>query len=427
MCIENEKTKKVYSFISFLLGLSISEGISAFLTVRNTSFVISQIFAPLLFVYLLLAQRKQLSKMIVNIPIGFKIFFAIIIFSIIPGFFYIDAHDLVRGYTTGLIYFFIVFSMAMDVYILRTYRSSIIQGVFFGYFINIAFSLVCFLAYKEGHIITLSTLINRSAFYVPARNFRSQGFFLEPSHFIRYIVSIVLLLISTIKIKQSFVRLFLFIASAIVIFLSYSGSVVILMVGIAMYIVLINKTKKKGIGIINIMIIILVAISIILLKFVDNFQGFYIMIKEGLSRIFTGAKITDISNEYRFQSMKLIIDYIINNRIYFGCGWNMTGTMIKSAGINTISSFSTILEIIFETGLLGGIVYIVSLISLAVNLLKNRTEYSIALALSLMMILALQIGTDCAFSTTSMLIFGISIAELADRKDNKDLEKKNDF
>ena len=101
-----------------------------------------------------------------------------------------------------------------------------------------------------------------------------------------------------------------------------------------------------------------------------------------------------------------------------GCGWNMVGTLFDFHGSKTVAAFSDVLEMTLELGIVGVFVYAISIISLILRLLRKKSDYSIALAVSVAMIFAIQIGTDYAFNSCIMLLFGLTIAELSGVEDN---------
>ena len=77
------------------------------------------------------------------------------------------------------------------------------------------------------------------------------------------------------------------------------------------------------------------------------------------------------------------------------------------------AAFSDVLELFLETGVIGGMLYACSLLLMSVRLWRLKSNYARALSATLMIIFALQIGTDYALNTGIMLVFGLAVGELA--------------
>lgn len=410
MDCENMVVKNSDKFIAFLLGLSIFEGVSMFFSVGSTVFTFSEILSPLIFVGLCILKLYKLGSFIKNIPLGFKIFFIMILLSIVSGIAAFASGDAVIRYLVGLIYLFIVFTMAANVFMLNHAKKWIINGLFVGFLANIVFSLICCLSFNKGTVITLSNMFDREGFFVPVHRFRSQGFFLEPSHFIRYVASVFLILISAQRIKSVFVKFALVIATIAVSLLSTSGSVVIMACGLVLYILIRKKSKIITPATLLTLFIVIIAICVF---FTFNL-GEQWNLGELTEGIFSGADIKDEGNVDRYESMVLSLGYL--DDMLLGCGWNLVGSLFEQNHSGTVSAFSDILEMTLELGIFGIIFYIWSVMSLVLKLIRRKNNYSISLAVSLLIIFALQIGTDYAFNTCIMFVFGLAVAEIADGK-----------
>ena len=143
--LEKDVGKKINieSFFAFLLGLSVFEGISVIFKVGSTQFTASEVLAPIVLVCILFRKKVDIGTFVKKIPIGFKLFFFIIIFSIIPGILNFGFGAIYR-YVVGLIYFLIILTVSVDVYLLKDYKDSLIKGLAFGVALNVLFSLVCY-------------------------------------------------------------------------------------------------------------------------------------------------------------------------------------------------------------------------------------------------------------------------------------------
>ncbi len=406
-----DKPIKLENIIAFLLGLGICERISIALHIGSTDFSFLEVFSPILFVFFIITRSSDVKSLIKNIPLGFKLFFGIVLFSVIPGLIYFRDVGIIYRYAMGLISFFIYFSTAANVFVLKDKKNFIIKGIVAGLIVNLVFSIVCFISYRFGNVFTLSKipLFAREYFYVPIYSFRSQGLFLEPSHFIRFFASVILIVIATLKTKNPIIKPILIFLSLIAVALSFSGSLAILAAGVMIYIILKKKQRKIEP---SSLVLIFLLLSVTVVFFATNLSK-NLSITGFIDSILTGADITSDENSGRLGSMLTFVGYL--DSIFLGCGWNLTGTLIEVENLPTVAAFSEVLQITVEVGIVGGAIYLISTVCLIFSLLKNRSDYSIALAVSLMMILALQIGTDYSIDSCNMLVFGLAIAELSER------------
>lgn len=406
------RSDKVFAF---LLGLSVSENITSVFSFGSTSFTLSEVLSPILLIFLCLKDINRVASFMRCVPIGFKLFFAAVIVTIIPGLIYFMSVEIIYRYCVGLIYLVIVLTAAIDAFILRKSKDTIIKGIFVGLVGNMLYTILCFVAFHNGILVTLKYVIPHAGFYAPSASFRSQGFFLEPSHFIRYVGTVGLIVIASTEIRHSFFKYVLILISAIALIFSYSGSLVILATGYMMYWIgsrgTINIRRARPGTLVPIFVVLLIAIVAI--------GGFNINkhydVEGVFDRIMNGADITDKGNAERFESMQKILENP-SLPILLGCGWNLTGTYIQTQNLGITAAFSDILELLLETGIVGLALYVGSLLSMSFTLWKMRGRYSRALSVSLLVIFALQIGTDYALNTCIMLVFGLSVGELADSR-----------
>ena len=400
----------IEKIFAFLLGVFICEGVTMPFSVGNTVFTVSEIISPIIFICLLSKKDNKFLSFLKNVPIGFKLFFLVVIFSILPSIVIFGIGNIYR-YFVGLIYFCVILTIAADVYLLKDYRRNLYKGMLLGFVLNILFSAICFFSFQAGIVISLEEIFPRESFFTPFSSFRAQGFFLEPSHFVRFVSSVVLILMANVDVKNIILKFIFIVISIFVLLQSFSGSVVILMVGVLLYSIIRKKERK-----INILpgaaLFVFSIVVLIVLLFLNNEMSANVHFS--LSKIFSGADITDEGNAERFNSMKIVLSNLSIATV--GCGWNMANTFFEVENLGIVSAFSDILEMTIEIGFLGILIYIISLIKTAFNLIKFRTKKSVALGLTVLIILALQIGTDYAFNTCVMVVFGLVVCEISDNK-----------
>ena len=396
--VNAEKNKSMDKFLAFLLGIGVSEGITVLFYLSNKPFSFIEVLSPLMFIYFCVRDGYALPRFIRSVSIGFKLFFLIIVASIIPGIIYFMSFSVIQRYMVGLITLIISLTAAFNAFILNKQRQYIFRGIFIGFILNIVFSLICFVSFQGGVVISLEEFFNRDSFYTPEYSFRAQGFFLEPSHFIRYVGSVVLLLVSSIRFKSSIIKYVIVFSTIAVLGLSLSGSVVIVIVGVVLY-YFSTMQNKRGIRPRDIVLFLLFVVALF---------AFFSKISEVMYKIMTGANIIDEENAGRFGAILSVLSQW--EALLIGCGWNLTANVIESANLNIPAAFSDIVEMSVETGIIGGLLYVCSVLVMAWRLWKVRDNYSRALSVSLLMILALQAGTDYAINPCIMLVFGLCFA-----------------
>ncbi len=399
-----EKKYSIDRLLAFLLGIGVSEGITVLFYLSNKPFAFIEVLSPLMFMYFCMRDRHAFSRFLRSIPLGLKLFFLIIVLSIVPGIVYFMSVSVIPRYLVGLITLIISLTAAFNAFILKEQKQYIFRGLFIGLVLNVFFSVICFVSFQRGEIISLEKFFNRESFYTPEYSFRAQGFFLEPSHLTRYIGSVVLIVISSIKLKPPIIKYIIVFATIFALGLSLSGSVAIIIVGIVLYFLATMK-NKRGIKFRDIGLLLLFIVALFM---------FSSVISETMDKIMTGANITDAENAGRFDAILSVLSQW--NALILGCGWNLTANLIESANLDIPAAFSDIVEMLVETGIVGGLIYIFSVLAMMLKLWKKRENYSRALSVSLLMILALQVGTDYAFNPCMMLVFGLCFAEIYEKQ-----------
>jgi preprotein translocase subunit Sss1 len=395
---------------AFLLGLLQAEGVSTLFKVGNTDISISQVYCVAMMFFLLFKRPNSVIFGFKKTPKLLIAFFTLCIFSILPGVLHFGSINVAYRYFVGLIQMFIAFTAFIVAISLRDQYRHILKGFLIGLMLNVIWSFIMYITFKAGHVITLNGIFISRLNYIPIYSFRSQGLFLEPSHFIRFIISVFLpVVVFVTNEKKIFVKAISIITltfGIFVILLSTSGSVVIGVIGFIMYILISRRRKKVTFKGVIVGLIIMFAVAICLVTgLIDNNKVFKLV-----QAIFTGANIRGTDNLERYESMLSFLHLI--PKVPLGCGFNLTGTLITTEGVGTVSAFSELLEMTVEVGILGMLIYVIFIISTAKRLLLQKNNYATSLAVSLLSILALQAGTDYPFdSTTIMLILGLCVAQ----------------
>ena len=200
------------------------------------------------------------------------------------------------------------------------------------------------------------------------------------------------------------------------ILLSTSGSVVIMAIGLIAYWLFRRREVRNN----ALTVLFIIGVVGLVVLFIILNSETAMTIEDLVNNIILGADITDEGNSERFSSMLESLSYIKD--AVFGCGWNLVSNLFEAHESTMIASFSDVLEMTLELGIHGIIIYIVSLVALMFKLLRHGSNNSVALCMSLGVIFMLQVGTDYAFDPCIMLVFGLCIIELWERRSQIEAE-----
>ena len=403
-----KKIRKGDSAIAFLLGLSVCEGISRVFSVGNTSFSFAEVIASLCFVYFCFKRPGEVLSFFKKVPFGFKLFFIAILCSSFSAVIHFSSISVLGRYIAGMVYLAVILTVAIDVYVLRESKRHIFNGLALGLILNMLISVISYISFTRGNVISFETVFPQEGFYTPVQTFRSQGLFLEPSHFVRFVATVVLIIIANKQSKSGIIAKIVFTALLITtVALSTSGTVVILAISVFVFFLL-QKTNKKS-RMLGVALLIAVAL---LLAYLFVFGSDISSFEELINKILLGADISSEDNAERYNAMRESVGYLKDTVL--GCGWNMVGTLFDYNGSDTVSSFSDLLEMTLELGFVGITIYVLAVANVAVKLFKKKNNYSTALALSLLTVIAIQVGTDYAFNSCIMMLLGLIVSDLSD-------------
>ena len=416
--------KKIYCILAFVMGLSVFENISSVFVIGSTRFVFSLVYAVFLFIVLFFFDIKRMVSIFKAIPKSLLLFVIICIVSIMPGIVYFGSVSIIVRYLMGLISLILVILAVFDVIFLSEYRRFIVYGLFVGLLLNALISLFAYLSYKRGQVFTLQGFFpNTENFYVPMYSFRAQGFFLEPSHYLRFFITSFIIVcwyyLTNAKKRGKILFFTLTFLEIPVLMLSGSGSVVIVFLMVFGFLILSDKRIRRMV------LPALVIISVLLIVVLIFNPSIFEMYSGYIADIFSGGNITSDDNKVRLDSMKVYLDYALSYP--FGIGFNQTGTLGIRDNVVTTAAYSEYIEIFLETGLFGIVTYVFSMCLIILKLIKNKTNYSIALAITLVGICVLQVGTDYFADVSFAIVIGLSISYIKQKEVRRVQNGKKDF
>ena len=394
---------RLYHIMAFLIGLSICENVSIIFTVGHTSFGFSIVINSLIFIYFFIIEQSRVWNALKQIPLTLKIYVIICLLSIIPGMIYFETISIIGRFFVGIIALILVIFSLINTMLLSKYKASIFFGITVGILLNVLMSIGAYITFRNNNVFSLDTIFpHPGIFYVPRYSFRAQGLFLEPSHFLRFFISVVVLVIEYQREKERKNHFFAFAVGILsILMLAYSGSgSVVIVISITIGYFAFSKKESK-LSIIT-LILSIVSIGFIIWNLTSDAE-----ISKYINNIVSGSNISDKSNLDRYEGMKTYYSFI--SQAPLGIGYNLTGSLREVNGITQASAFSEYIEMTLEMGAFGTLVYTLFFGNTVIRLLKRRNNYAVALAMSMIGILVLQIGTDYPPDPCIAVVIGLAI------------------
>ena len=399
------------SFLTMVLGLTLSSNIIYVFSFGSTHFTVSEVYSVLLFIYLVTIKRVNWQNIFQTVDFAFKMFCILIAFSGAFAFITFFSISLLYRFIVGIISFGICLTTMVDVISLFDYRRFLARGCIIGIIINCLFCIAQYIAYQMNIPFTLLyDMFKQASFHQNIYNFCAQGLFLEPSHMNQYLASVVPICIGFIGMTKIKNKLFLIFVLAFCA-LSTSGTAAVVAVGLLLLLMLdrpfsryVNKSSFVFVVVLVFLFIIIGTFfsdSTLIVSISDNVRHYIKLSIEG-------SNIGDSSNAERVQSMKEAIKLIPQNPL--GCGWNMVHTLLQQkTDLGTASAFSDMLEMTLEIGVLGVSLYVISACNSIFACLRIREYDSQGVAVAIVCVLIMEILADYAINPCIMSILALGM------------------
>ncbi len=410
---------------AFFLGLVVCGEIFDVFTINNTYVEVPHIYALILLAVCLLRNYKEVFFSFQKYCIGgLKLYTAVVLLLVIPGMLRFINTAWVFTPLKGAIMYMALFAILLDVLIFRNYKADIINGVLWGFGLNLLYAAIQFVLYQAGqNYVLLQWLTDKEIMYINGI-FRAEGFFTEPSHYWLYLVTFFPLLLSRIRASTISVLLMLF-----VLFLfSYtvSGGVYAIIICCVLYCVFVSRVKEhtplrsrkfhiQDISVMCLILFLFIAIFSVVLPRLSK-MGFGTYVLESLSDLVLSDK-NNGSTQQRFSS--ILAAAALLPKYWLGSGYGMASPIIQESYHMRyyVASFSYPLTCILETGVIGLLGYLLTIYTLGVQLIrKSKNVQCRAFAVGCLMCFIGQALTGRVLYPYMMLLFGLTCLEYADTK-----------
>lgn len=414
----HETNDKIYKFFAFLLGLLSCNNVIYAFQVGNTKINIIFLYAAILISLLFITSYRQFNESFKMVPVYWALFGVLIILSGVLALIYFnDSTEYLSRYVNGIIDLILELIILFCVLTLKNKKSYIVKGLFAGVILNLFISLVAYITFRGGNVFTLTGYFPQGSFYLPKSNFRSQGLFLEPSHLLGFLISVTTIVWSAKKRNATFTLIFVVLLITIA-GLSTSGNIPILAFVFILYYILsrrlsthlkISDNYVLG-GVIGLFII-----CVLLMIFWEQLMKLEMI--EGVIKGIQGSNLSAEENRQRTTNMLLGLELFPSHP--FGVGWNMSHSLFEVfyGRTITLSTFSFLITLLLETGIIGTLVYIVCIFKMSWPLMIHGTSrYQCAVGVSVLGVFMVQVANGYRFIPFMFIIFGLALIELYDLK-----------
>lgn len=428
--------------LAFLIGLLASSNIFYFLRLNTFCLWFDVVISLIIFLKIIFKKKFSYCLSQTSQIFNFFVFFCFL--SLIPCLIYnIDRIDFVMSCIYGLIELIIMYIYYLAVIYLKNEENCIINGIFVGLIFNILYSIIQFIYFNSGKIISFAYLFPNSSFQVSGVYdvlyndsiqttlkiyfYRASGFFLETSYFFIYCIGALFMIKRHTKVAKSYlIYSILALAIIILMFMSKTENLVIFLVIYTLYLVYDKFIVKKEWKIKKNTLLKFSVLIIIFVLSLGIFQEFRNLINISVSNGFeylSNITFNDKSSNDRFKSIKDGFDMFL---MYpFGIGYNTSAKTINLI-YGDVSIFSTFVSLLVEIGILGSVFYWLFPLKSVLLLLKSKKNEKVVLGFATLSLIILQITNGISISKLHFIMLVYCLADINSRKLNIN-EQKNMF
>ena len=395
-----------HSKLAFLVGLAFCNNIIYVFKYNSFFLNISNVVSICVFIYFMIYEKDKFLGALKKIDKFFILFIFFSLFSIIPAAIYFSDNDnLISAYFNGLPNLLLLFVEYYIIILLSDEQKYIMNGIMYGFIINIIYSIIQFVLYKFGKICTLYYIFPNASFQVSGYYeylsrmsdiqstlkiyfFRAQGLFLETSYFIVFVTTSILIFYTRINnrlIKGCFLFFTFFLC-----LISESGNFALVFASFVLYYLLFYvKTHRKKISFKKVAILNVFCVTCIALIFIILNPEIF----EKIEKTIQSTNIFDISNGPRARTILEGIELI--KKYPLGVGYNMASKVFNYEFPEDSQNyiFSTLIVNELELGILGNIIYIIFSVKSFLFLLQKSTEKEdLAIGVSAFMVFICQVS-----------------------------------
>lgn len=410
--------------MAYWIGLLSTQGIIYAFKVGNTYINIELMVGLVAFVLLTLKHSGEMIGQIKKMDTTIKAYLLSILISFFAVLIYFlqDRSIKVQSYFNGLVMLMLSIMIYYSVILLRKYQMAVIKGIWHGLIINVVVSALQYIFFQRGSYFTFNDLFPQNGFYISIPwtvaqtksydphwliySYRAQGMFLEASYFVSALTTIILLLASFEFKRNSFSKTIITIIAVFLSLISSSGNFVVLTFGILVYwFVTRERTGLTRKQFVFYMVLFYLALGCAFFVFGQEGKDFSIgTLTNSLLESFDGVKVSSGGNQTRVAFMLAAMKLFLKNPL--GVGYNMSSTVLKSVG-STYATFSYVLTVLLEQGVIGLIAYIYLIFSHInrLRIIKNKKSKGLAVAIFVTWIFQVVNGTGFTYLFWILLAF----------------------
>lgn len=418
---------KIDSFFATLLGIFVANNIIYITKIGNTYINIVHFYSVFLFLYIIFKDKNAINSIVKYFSKTLLIYLIVIMCSSFTVLL-IFKGDYFSRYINGILLLFMNLTIYMNILYYKKYYIYVIKGVFYGVLINIIFCFVQYGLYLSGIVFTLDKLFPQPSFSIPRYGqFNLQGLFLEPSHFMGYIICTGIL--SAFFINNKRFRQVIFTMSLIIVVILTNSANMVLFGGLLfIFFIILRKRiiRKYEIKIKNLLIFLLIAIFITLIfyfRYEEILQIIHnIDLPNKLKKGFNDFNIMNVTNKERLENISHGFDILLKYPL--GVGYNMETTIYEIEFENLINnaSYSFFISNQLELGIMGTVIFFIFTISIFIRLFRSYKIYNKVLAISLLGTTIFMWGNGVRFPSYIWIIYGLSSIEYYHLKNTKEKE-----
>jgi len=188
MSMKISKKYNAEAIAAYILGFSTSVYVINFGNIGYTTVRLDIIISIILF-FTLIFKKNSITNIVKYFNNHILIFSVIVVISGLNVIYYSTTIGHGDRFLKTLIIYIVCLMTYSCVLLLKDKKQYIIKGLLMGLIVNILLSFIQYFSFEIGSYFTLYSIFPQSSFYIPIYNFRTQGFFLEPSHMMQFFIS----------------------------------------------------------------------------------------------------------------------------------------------------------------------------------------------------------------------------------------------
>lgn len=397
----------------FLLGLFVCHNIVWVFKGNSATYIYIETIIALLLLFLNKGGILNSIKDAFAIMAGpFRLYITCTIFAILPSLLVFSGTRYAMTPINGFVFFVIQLLVFFAILAYRDQKDIIIKGIVWGFFLNVAYSVLCFFLYKFGiswRIIDYFAIEETGTFLTYTDlYYRAQGFFMECSYCMVFFASILPLCFMNIK-NVNFK-----IGTLILVFLlagiSFTGNIAFILLSFVLFYVFIDRKVITGKQIFATLGIICVSLFLFYDDVVSMLgaENFFDLLVDS----FLDLDVSDddnISNAVRSEGILNSWMLVLENPlgVGYGCGAPLMDLNFTSSYGADQSTYSFWTRVALESGWIGFIFYITSIYRISKTLIFSHDLQRRAIGICVIVVTAAQAANGIGWFSFCLAVIAL--------------------